>query len=430
MRVLFVCDSGDGMLDLAMRSRAVGHQARMFLGKYHPRTRPVGRGLVEMVEHYRPHLDWADLVILEGNGKYLAEMEMWQRRGCRVIGGTPESASWELDRSKGMEVFRRAGIAVPAYREFSNYDDAIRFVERQGEVFYSKPCSDTADKSLSAKTGIKEDPTWMLRKWKKKHGRPPSPFLLQESLEGIEFAVSGWFGPAGFAHAWEHNAEHKRLFAGDLGPNCGESGTVMQFVARSKLADLVLVPLEEQLAAIGYVGSCDVNCIIDAEGNAWPLEFTTRFGWPAFNLETALFEVDPLDFFMALACGESTQGAHRMNEVCTGVVLALPPWPYPPRDYEELIGVPLFGLTPELEEHFHPCEMIAGEDTALASAGDYLGVATGLGSSVRESARAAYRVLRQLHLPGSPFWRVDIGARLAKEIPKLNEHGFALGLDY
>jgi phosphoribosylamine--glycine ligase len=291
------------------------------------------------------------------------------------------------------------------------------------------PCSDTADKSLSAKTGVAESPAWMLHKWKKKHGRPSSPFLLQEAIEGVEFAVGGWFGPAGFSDdGYEENHEHKKLFAGDLGPNCGEAGTVMRYVRRSKLADKMLTPLEEPLDRLGYVGNIDVNCIIDSSGHPWPLEFTVRCGYPAFNIELSMMQCDPCEFLMALACGESTKGAHRMNEPAVGVVMALPPYPNPPKDYDEIVGVPLYG---ELGEGWHSCEMQAGKDGAeQASAGGYLGVATGTGDTVRQAARRAYRVLDHLSMPASPFWRDDIGERLKDDIPKLQAHGFAVGMEY
>lgn len=428
MRVLMICDAGDGLLDLALRAQRDGHKVRFFLRKYDPRTRPVGKGLVELVPDWRAHMDWADLVVLESNGAYMTEMAHWQRRGCRIIGGNAESAALELQRTVGMQVFKKAGIPVPPYREFSDYGEAIRYVESKGYPFYSKPCSDTADKSLSAKTGVEDNPAWMLRRWRKKHGRPPCPFLLQEPIKGVEFAVGGWVGPVGFSEdGFEENFEHKKLFAGDIGPNCGEAGTVTRYVRRSKLADKVLIPCEDYLVNLGYCGCADVNCIVDQDGSPWPLEWTMRFGWPAFNIELALFKEDPIEFLMALACGEPTRGAHRMNEVAVGVVMALPPYPNPPRDYEEIVGVPLYG---EAGEHWHPCEMQKGEDCDYASAGGYVGVATGTGETVREASRHAYKVLSGLSMPASPFWRNDIGQRLRRDLDALQEHGYAAGMMY
>jgi phosphoribosylamine--glycine ligase len=348
-----------------------------------------------------------------------------------VVGGGVESARWEKDRAHGMAVFKRAGIPVPEYREFTDYEAAIRYVERRGVPFASKPSGACDDKALSYVAKSPDDLLYMLNRWRKSGKRAGLEFILQEKVSGIEFAAGAWFGPGGFAPGWEENFEHKKLMPGDLGPNTGELGTVMRLVRRSKLADLVLKPLEEQLAAIGYVGNVDVNCIIDEDGNAWPLEFTMRFGWPAYNIELALYSGDFIDFLACTAEGSSPTSRPRvLDRIALGVVLAIPEFPYSHQTGKDVVGLPLYGLTEDLAEHFHPCEMMAGEETELCSAGDYIGLSTGTGSTVRESRKAAYRVLQKLHLPGSPFYRIDIGQRLARQLPKLQEHGFAAGMEY
>ena len=429
MRVLLIADAGDGLLDLGLRARHLGHQVRWFIRKYDERSRPVGRGLLERVGNWREHMQWADVIVLEANGFSMTEFDAWRRRGCLVIGGNQDSADWEIDRTLGMQVFKRAGVPVPPYREFTDYNQAIRFVEHRGEVMYSKPCSETADKSLSAKTGVAENPGYTLHKWKKKHGRPPCPFVLQEAVDGVEFAVGAWFGPAGFAEGFEENHEFKKFCAGDIGQATGEMGTVMRYVRRSKLAEQVLLPCEDQLAALGYVGNVDVNCIIDSDGNAWPLEWTMRLGWPAFNIETDLFDCDPVEFLACLALGEQIRGAHRLNEVAVGIVAVTPPFPHPPRDYDDVVGVPLYG---ELDEGWHPCELQAGssDGAEYLTAGDYLGVAVGTGDTVREARTRAYRTMQKISTPAALFYRDDIGERLRRELPKLQEHGFAIGMTY
>jgi phosphoribosylamine--glycine ligase len=433
MRLLCICDAADGLLDLALRAQVSGnHRVRVFIRKYDARTRPVGRGLVELVADWRPHMDWADLVVLEGNGFSMKEFGAWRVRGVPIIGGDEHSAAWELDREEGMKVFRRAGIDVPEYRHFDDYETAIRYTERIGEPLYSKPCSDSADKSLSAKTGIGEDVSWQLREWKRKHTRPPCPFLLQHPVEGIEMGVAAWFGPGGFCrHAVEENFEHKKLHSGDVGPNTGEMGTVLRLVQRSRLFAQVLEPLEERLAAVGYVGNVSVNTLIDKTGKPWPLEFTMRLGWPSTNIELDLFNEDPVEFFHAIALGERMPAsARRLDEAAVGVVLALPPYPYPPRDYQDLIGIPIYCNRSTGIGDIHPCEVMAGTETMFESAGHYVAVGVGCGERVSSAARQAYRTLEAISMPCSPLWRDDIGERLKTELPELHEHRFASGLEY
>jgi phosphoribosylamine---glycine ligase len=436
MRVLFIDRAGDGGLDIAMRSHDLGHTVKYFLRDFDRQKRPIGLGLVDLVDDWRKWARWADLVVALQNDLYMVELERLRAEGCRVIGGSPTSAAWESDRGLGMKVFSKAGIPVPAYREFSDYQSAIAYVKRQDAAFVSKPSGHCDDKALSYVAKSPHDLVYMLERWQKAGKRAGLEFILQEKIEGIEFAVGAWFGPSGFAPGREENFEHKKLMPGDKGPNTGEMGTVMRYVRNSKLARQVLDPLEPFLAEIGYVGNIDVNCIIDADGHAWPLEFTTRCGWPAYNIEIALFAVDPIEFLAGLADGRPPRAAHRYEKTAVGIVLAIPDFPYSHATRKEVIGVPVYGLTPELLEHIHPCEMMMGEaphsvggrivtEPCLVTAGDYVLVATGLGDGVREARRACYRVIENISLPASPFWRDDIGERVMKEIPKLQAHGFA-----
>jgi phosphoribosylamine--glycine ligase len=296
------------------------------------------------------------------------------------------------------------------------------------------------DKSLSFVAKTAKEMVWRLQRWKKEGKRFPSGLILQDRIEGIEFAVGGWIGPEGFAAGWEENFEEKRLFAGGIGPNCGEAGTVLRIVRTSKLAAKVLQPLEDQLVRMGYVGNIDVNCIVDDEGTPWPLEFTMRFGYPAINIELALHSGDPIEFLAGLAAGHPPN-TRRLNEIAVGVVLAIPPYPFGHEQTEEVAGVPVWGITPAIEESLHFCNLAIGEAPDLSdgrvvnakhlvTSGSYVLVATGTGSSVVEARNQAMRVLGRLTIPASPFWRNDIGQRLRRGLDELARHGFAKGMSY
>lgn len=428
MRVLIVDRAGDGMLDVAIRARAAGHMVKWFLGSYDRVKRPVGKGLVDLVPDYREWERWADLVILPTNDRYMAEMAAWRKRGIPVIGGTPASALWEIDRLAGMQAFKKAGIKLPEYKEFRDYDSAIAYVKKQGRAFVSKPCWAEDNKALSYVGKSADDLIFMLGRWKRKYGRPKGPFILQEKVSGIEFAVGGWFGPNGWAGVWEENHEFKKLCAGDLGCNTGEMGTVMRFVRSSKLADAVLKPATDQLARLGYVGNVDVNCIVAEDGTPLPLEWTMRCGWPAFNIEQSLIDGDMMEFLADLAKGLDTRPPHRLNEVAVGVCAVIGDFPYSRETRKEVVGRPIWGAEAD-DEHVHLCEAQMAEGQ-LMTAGDYVMVLTGTGDTVQAARRAVSRRLDRLEIAGGVFWRVDIGQRLSRELPQLQAHGFAKGLRY
>jgi phosphoribosylamine--glycine ligase len=436
MKVLFVEPHADGLLDIAMRARANGHQALYFMKEYDQHKAPVGRGLVERVPDWRSAARDVDLVVLGAGDYCMNEFTALHRSGKPVVGGTVESARWEGDRIHGMSIFKKAGIPIPPVREFTDYAAAIEYVRQQDRPFASKPCWDGADKSLSYVGKTPEDLIYMLDRWRRKWGRPKGPFVLQEKVEGVEVGVAAWFGKDGFAGGWEENFEEKKLCAGSLGPATGEMGTTIRYVSSSRLADKLLKPLEEMLHRLDYIGNVSVNSIVDDDGTPWPLEFTMRCGWPSTNIEMELFATDPIEFWHDLATGRVSRGHHHLNLPAVGVVLAIPDFPYSHMTSKETVGIPMYGAE-KLMAHLHPAQMMwqnvdarSVTSAGLATAGDYVAIMTGTGETVRQASGAAYRRLKQIELPSSPFWRIDIGERLRKDLPRLQEHGYALGMEF
>lgn len=438
MRVLFVEKHADGLLDIAIRAQRAGHHVHYWLQDYNQYKTPVGRGLVNRVSDWRDVIARMDLVLLGANDYAMGEFEAWRQRGIPVIGGTRESARWESDRAYGMKMFQRAGIPVPPFKEFTDYNAAIEHVKKQDRAFASKPSGHCDDKSLSYVSREPEHLIYKLDQWKRSGKRSGLNFILQEKVSGIEMAVGAWFGPGGFAPGLELNWEHKKLMAGNLGPNCGEMGTVLCYVARDRLFDKVLKPLETLLHKIRYVGNVDVNTIISDDGSVHPLEFTMRCGWPALNIEMALFRVDFCEFLAGLAAGKPPKDAHWLDEPAVGVVLAHADFPFSHATKKEVVGVPIYDID-EADDDLHFAQVMLGEAPhppdygnarCLVSAGDYLMIATGTGSTVQEARRRAYQAVHRPQMPSEPFYRPDIAERLVRQLPELHRLGFATGVQY
>lgn len=439
MRVLIIDSSGNG-LDLAFRGQRDGHTVKIFI-RQTPKSEHIGRGLVDVVDDWRSWYRWADLVVLADNTRYLRDLGGLQRvYPVPVIGATEEAAEWELDRSKGQTILRKHGIPTIPSKEFSDYDSAIAHVKKHDTRFVSKPSGDVEDKALSYVSKSPADMIYMLERWKKlsKH---KSPFILQEFISGVEMAVGGWFGPGGFDDGWCENFEFKKLMNDDMGPATGEQGTVLRYVRQSKLARRVLAPLEKELERVKYCGYVDVNCIIDERGNPWPLEFTMRFGWPTQCIQTELHTGDSIEWLLDLANGKDAKSI-LYDRLAVGVVMAIPDYPYSHLTRKEVVGVPVYGLTESLFRHWHPCEMMMGQEIPnqingthikmpmLVTAGDYVGVMTATGTTVKDAALTCYRRLKKLIVPNSAFWRSDIGKKLAKQLPMIQKHGYATGMIY
>jgi phosphoribosylamine--glycine ligase len=440
MRLLVIDPDGSNGLDLALRAKTAGHEVKLAIRKTE-KNKFVGRGFVEVVDDPRPWLRWSNLVVACDNNVYISMLDLHRRDGGHVIAPSVETAQWEINRQLGQSIFRKAGIPVIPSTEFADYDAAIRHVKRSMKRYVSKPTGDgTADKALSYVSSGPDDMVFMLERWKRLQ-KLKTPFILQEFVPGIEMSAAGWFGPGGWNEGFEEAFEHKKFMNDDLGPATGEQGTVMRYVRQSKLARKVLAPLTEHLEKAGYVGDIAVNCIIDERGQPWPLEFTTRLGWPAFNLQCALYQGDVAQWLLDLATGMDSRGM-LLDRVCVGVVLSIPDYPYSHLTRREVVGIPLYGATREsLWRHIHPCEMqmceapvtVDGKVLSVlqpATAGDYVLVMTATAETVRDAALTTYRRLERLKVPNSPMYRTDVGKRLAKQIPLLQKHGYATGLAY
>ena len=439
MRLLII-DTQGVALEFAIRCKAAGHQVHLFIPQ-NEKTKHIGRGLVTIVDDLDRWLFWPDIIFATDNTKYLLHIERARQFGIKCVAPTPEAAEWELSRQRGMEVFKRAGIPVPPFVEFSDYNRAINYVKQRMDRFVSKPSNDD-DKSLSYVAKSPEDMVYMLERWKKA-SKLKSTFMLQEFIPGIEMAAGGFFGPHGWNAGWCENFEFKKLCVGNLGVATGEQGTVLRFVAKSKLAQKVLLPLTDALRKIKYVGYVDVNCIIDEDGTPNPLEFTMRPGWPTFQIQQALLHEDisdPLQWLYDLATGKDAK-PFRSDTIAIGAILSVPDYPYSHITRKEVVGIPIYGLTPELRRMIHFCEVMMGEapnakgdqivtEKMPVTAGDYVLLATATHNTVREAMTSVYRRLNRLLVPNSPQWRTDIGKRLATELPKLQAMGFATGMQY
>ena len=435
MNLLIIDGKNANGLDYAMRAKRDGHDVRWCFPE-NERNRNIGKGLVNVVHDPLPSLRWADLVFLADNTRGLSYTDQLRKMGGNVVGPTIETANWELDRTLGMEMFDMHGIDVPEYEEFTSFDKAIAYVKKHDRPFVSKPSGD-ADKALSYVAKSPADLVYMLERWSKSSKLKP-PFILQEKIDGIEMAVGGWFGPAGFNKGWLENWEFKKLCNGDLGCATGEQGTVLRYVAKSKLAKQVLAPFEDALLDANYTGYIDVNCIIDKRGQPWPLEFTMRPGWPTFNIQQELHEGDCVQWLADLADGVDSDNV-KMDEVAIGVVMSIPDYPYSHITRKEVTGIPVYGIDEDLQPHVHQCEMMAGEapdqETLKpvpmpVTAGDYILVMSGTGETVKAAKDLVYRRIKKISIPNSPMYRTDIGDRLAKQLPELQANGYATGMEF
>lgn len=428
---VLIIDIVEEGLDLAIRCLWAGHDVKF----YQPPTKylGVGKGLVTRVLDWRDHMTWADLIIPTGIGKYTDELEFYHQKGFPIFGANKAAAQWELDREVGMQIMKQSGIALLPYTKFEKVDEAIAHVLASGDDtrFVSKPCGD-GDRAMSYVSKSPDDMIYMLEKWKKED-KLKKPFIMQEFAAGIEMAVGGWWGPAGWEGVWEENFEHKKLMVGEKGQNTGEMGTAMKYVEHSNLAKETLEKVEGALTGVGFVGNIDLSCIINKDG-IWPMEWTMRMGWPAAMIQLSLHKSDPAEWMLDLVNGK--RSLHVRGDTAIGVVIGIPDFPYSKLTDKNVEGVPIYGINKDNIADIHFAQVMAGEvpivkngtitrETMFVSAGDNILTVVGRGPTVSKASERAYKLIDELVIPNSPIYRVDIGDRLEKQLPELQKLGFA-----
>ena len=444
---LLILDTSSNCLDMALRAKLAGWQVKWYDA---PRkdggARLAGIGMVDKISDFAEiqckWLDWADLVYLPDNTRWLDMLEPYRRQGYPILAPGVEAAKLETDRDAGQKAMKASGIKIMESKAFNDYDAAIAFVKKNPQYLVSKPSGD-ANKALSYVASDPADLVYMLSRWKQREdlrkAAKKDGFILQERKYGVEMAVGGWYGPGGWSKWFYENWEYKKLMDGDLGVATGEMGTLSRMTTKSRLAEEVLKPVGTILEKLGYVGYIDNNCIIDDEG-PWPMEWTMRDGWPTkHNVTAHIKNDDPIQWMLDGLNGKDTIEAVE-GEVGISVVVALPDFPYSKITNKDLCGIPVRGA--DDMSHVHLSEVMIGEAPTMVgdkvvdlpghvTCGDYTLVVTGTGQTITAARRSAYGAVDKIKIPNNPMWRLDIGAgRMKKHLPKLHAMGYAKGLEY
>jgi phosphoribosylamine-glycine ligase len=103
----------------------------------------------------------------------------------------------------------------------------------------------------------------------------------------------------------------------------------------------------------------------------------------------------------------------------------------------------MWGIEEEdLLTDIHACEVQWGKGPQMVgdkvkenvpmyvTAGDYVCTVVGMGNTVKKSMDKAYKIIKdKIEIPNSVMYRTDIGEKVCKNLPELQEHGYAVGVE-
>ena len=422
MRFLFVSVEALSA-DLGYKLTQEGNEVKFFIESQ--TEKDVGDGFVEKVSSWEDLLGWADVVIFDdiGFGKIADKLRM---EGKRVIGGSWYTDRLENEREFGQQELAKAGVPILPSWNFSDFDEAIKFVQDNPGRYVIKPSGKAQNEKELLFVGQEEDGNdviYVLSHYKKSWSNKIRIFQIQKYASGVEVGVGAFFNGKEFVPPINVNFEHKRLFPGDIGPSTGEMGTSMMWMQKNRIFELTLEKMKEKLQESRYVGYVDINSIANNKG-IYPLEFTSRFGYPTISIQMEGVTSDWGKFLYQLAGGEATQLKTKKG-FQIGVVVAVPPFPFNDektfKKYSEDATV-LFNKRNTDGVHLGEVKRLEN-DWRIAGRSGYCLVVTGSGNTTEEARDQAYSRVANIMIPNM-FYRTDIGSRWSRDSDLLLSAGY------
>jgi len=410
--------------DIAWQVFKEGHEVKYFIET--PSEKEIGDGFVPKTDDWKKEIDWADIIVFDDVLGQGAKAQKLREEGKLVIGGTPYTDMLEDDRGFGQEELKKAGVTTIPSWNFTSFDEAINFVQEHPGKYVIKPSGEAQNVKQLLFVGEEEDGKdviSVLEHYKKVWSHRIKTFQLQKKITGVEVAVGAFFNGKEFVYPINVNFEHKKLFPGNIGPSTGEMGTSMFWSMPNKIFNSTLKKMEPKLREEGYVGYIDINCIVNNYG-IYPLEFTSRFGYPTISIQQEGMLTPIGEFLYDLAKG----GGYKLKVKSgfqVGVRVVVPPFPFDdPQTFQthSKDAVIIFKKPNREGVHIEDVKMVNGEWLITGHAGVAL-IVVGTGPTMKQAQHQAYSRINNILIPNM-FYRKDIGDRWYEDSDRLHAWGY------
>jgi phosphoribosylamine--glycine ligase len=431
MRFLGIGESND-LGDMYLRLKNAGHEVRVFIADED--SRDIMQGMLHFTSDWREDLDWVrqagpDGIILFETASMGETQDELRRDGFNVVGGSGLGDRLEGEREFGQSILAEAGLSTAVSHAFERFDEAITFLTKQPSryVFKLNGHGWQSSRNYVGQMDNAEDMIALLSAHRDNWRFDNEPqFILMEHIDGIETGTGAFFNGERFLDPPNLDWEHKRFFPGDIGELTGEMGTIVTYRGAQKLFDATLRHLEPLLRESGYCGYINLNAIINEKG-VWPLELTSRFGYPGFAILDALHDEGWASILKGITQRDSTS-IKTKDGFSAGVVLTVPSFPYAEGYDARGKGTPICfrpDMTEDDRRSLHFSE-VALKNDQLVTAGiiGYTMVVTGTGATIEDARRDAYARVDKVVIPNGRY-RNDIGVRLIeRDHARLRELGW------
>ncbi|MBI2579408.1 MAG: phosphoribosylamine--glycine ligase [Candidatus Aenigmarchaeota archaeon] len=420
----FLFISNVGMIgDLAWQIKKEGNEVKYYIHKNDQKD--VCDGFVDKTDSWKDLVEWADVIVFDDT-EFGELADRMRKEGKIVVGGSSYTDKLELSREFGQEEMKNSGMTVLPNWNFDDFEEAIKFIRENPGRYVIKPSGLAQNEKELLFIGQEDDGKdvlQVLEHYKKNWSKKIKIFQIQKYASGVEVAIGAFFNGRDFITPVNINFEHKRMFPGEIGPSTGEMGTSMYFSHPNALFNQTLLKMKEKLAESGYVGYIDINCIVNSKG-IYPLEFTSRFGYPHISIAIEGI-LSPWGEFLHAIAGGQKYDLKVKRGFQIGVVIAVPPFPFNDpeafRKYSEDAAI-LFKKPNLGGVHLGDVKFV-DDDWRLAGNSGYALIVTGSGSTMDGARKQAYHRVKNIMIPNM-FYRTDIGLRWYYDSDKMQTWGY------
>ena len=359
-------------------------------------------------------------------------VDIFEKKGLRVFGASKKAAQLEASKSFSKNLMEKYSIPTAAGQSFTNYDQAERYIKKQGKALVLKAdglaagkgvlICETEKEALSALKTIMKD---------KAFGDAGTRVVIEECLIGEEASFLA-LTDGKTVLPLPSSQDHKRIFDEDKGPNTGGMGAyspapLVDSILHDKIMNEVMIPTVKAMEAEGapYKGILYAGLMIDRD-RIKVLEFNARFGDP--EAQPLLMRLKNDIVALMNACIDGTLDRHKMDiDERASVCLVMAAGGYPD-SYAK--GSVIKGLDEAAKVKdvvvFHAGTSFKKEDVVTAG-GRVLGV-TALGDTVEKAIEKAYQAAGKISWDKA-YYRKDIGKKALVRLNTPPQVGIIMGSD-
>ncbi len=336
-----------------------------------------------------------------------------EAEGLNVFGPTQKAAELEGSKSFSKNLMKQAGVPTAEYQTFTNFEDAILYVEERSE----QPLVVKAD-GLAAGKGVtvcasKDEAVAAIREilQQRAFGEAGQRIVIEECLFGQEASILAIVDGKNILPL-DSSQDHKRAYDDDRGPNTGGMGAyspapIVSAEAMDLIDEKILVPTIHNLRKAGrpFRGVLYAGLMMTNQGPR-VLEYNVRFGDPEAQPVLMRLKSDLAEVLLA---------------ACEGRLNKLPPLEWDPRpavcvvmasegypgEYEKgkvIRGLAEAGALEDVKVFHAGTKFQDGE--VVTAGGRVLGV-TALGDDLAHAKLRAYQAVKKIRFDGA-WCRKDI----------------------